>query len=63
MANTGFKANEDAINRVGISFSNLINENDTIKTKANSIDASLVSDFYPGASGAIEGIVSSVNTF
>ena len=62
MANTGFKANEDAINRVGISFSNLINENDTIKTKANSIDASLVSDFYPGASGAIEGIVSSVNT-
>ncbi len=62
MALGEFKLDVNAINNVGTSLSNVISENQKIKSAANNIDAGLVSDFSPSAGSNVSGILSNVNT-
>lgn len=61
MAIDEFNIDVNAVNNVGNSLSNVLNESQAIKSAANNIDAGLVSSFSPSAEGKVSGILGSVN--
>ena len=55
MAIDEFNIDVNAVNNVGNSLSNVLNESQAIKSAANNIDAGLVSSFSPSAEGSAMG--------